>query len=83
METYWEQHLPLIMYAYCTTQVSPFQLMFGHHPQFNNVTNYDVSDTTSYESQLQEKLAKLLDMVEANLAQYQNKGRIVVHIATY
>ena len=37
----------------------------------------------SYKRQLQERLAKLQDMVEANLvwaAQYQNKVMIVVHI---
>ena len=81
-ETDWEQYLPLIMYAYRTTvhsstQVSPFQLMFGRHPQFNSFRNCDVSDATSYGRQLQEKLAKLQDMVEANLvqaAQYQKQG---------
>ena len=81
-ESDWEQYLPLIMHAYRTTvhsstQVSPFQLMFGHHPQFNSFHNCDVSDATSYGRQLQEKLAKLQDMVEANLvqaAQYQKQG---------
>ena len=61
-ETDWEQYLPLIMYAYRTTvhlstQVSPFRLMFGRQPQFNSFPDHDVSDPTSYQKELQEKLA--------------------------
>ena len=70
-ESDWEKYLPLVMYAYRTTvhsstQVSPFQLMFGRHPQFTSFPSQEVSDLTSYQKELQAKLAKLRDMVEAN-----------------
>ena len=73
-ETDWEQYLPIIMYAYWTTvrsftQVSPFRLMFGRQPQFNSFPGHDVSDPTSYQKELQTKLAKLQDMVETNIVQ--------------
>ena len=74
-ETDWEQYLPLIMYAYQTTvhsstQVSPpFRLMFGRQPQFNSFPGHDVSDPTSYQKELQAKLAKLQNMVETNIVQ--------------
>ena len=81
-ESDWEKYLPLVMYAYRTTvhsstQVSPFQLMFGRHPQFTSFPSQEVSDLTSYQKELQAKLAKLRDMVEANLVQsasYQKTG---------
>ena len=61
-ETDWEQYLPLIMYDYRTTahsstQVSPFRLMFGQQPQFNSFPAHDVFDPTSYQQELQAKLA--------------------------
>ena len=73
-ETDWEQYLPLIMYAYRTTvhsstQVSPFRLMFGRQPQFNSFPGHDVSDPTSYQKELQAKLAKLQDILETNIVQ--------------
>ena len=48
-ETDWEHYLPLIMYAYRTTvrsstQVSPFRLIFGQHPQFNSFPGHEVTD---------------------------------------
>ena len=60
-ETDWEHYLPLIMYAYRTTvhsstQVSPFRLIFGQHPQFNSFPGHEVTDPTSYQKELQAKL---------------------------
>ena len=51
--------------------------MFDHHSQLNNFPNYDISDSISYERQLQEMLAKLQDMAETNLVQadqYKKQG---------
>ena len=70
------------MYAYhstihSSTQVSPFRLKFGRHPQFNSFPGHEVSDPTSYQKELQLKLAKLQDMVETNIVQsanYQKTG---------
>ena len=78
----WERYLPLIMYAYRTTphsstQLSPFKLMFGRHAQFNSFPAYTATDPTSYEKELQLKLAKLRDLVETNIVQaaaYQKTG---------
>ena len=78
----WERYLPLIMYAYRTTphsstQLSPFKLMFGRHAQFNSFPAHTASDPSSYEKELQLKLAKLRDLVETNIVQaatYQKTG---------
>ena len=51
--------------------------MVGRHLEFNNFPNYNVSDSTSYKRQLQENLAKQLDVLEAKLvqaAQYRKQG---------
>ena len=65
-ESDWERYLPLVLYAYrtavhSTTGVSPFELMFGRQPTLNLVELSDVSafDPSSYQAQLQAKLAEL------------------------
>ena len=43
--------------------------MFGRQPQFNSFPAHDVFDPTSYQQELQAKLAKLKDIVETNIVQ--------------
>jgi len=81
-EADWECYLPLVMFAYRTTvhsstKVSPFMLMFGRQASFINFSETDAFDPTSYQAQLQQKMASLQDMVEANLVevgQHQKVG---------
>ena len=67
----WERYLPLVLYAYRTTQhsttgVSPFQLMFGRPPQSSPFCQSTAFD--SYSAQLQAKLASLQDFVHTNIS---------------
>ena len=60
----WERYLPLVLYAYRTTQhsttgVSPFQLMFGRPPQSSPFCQSTAFDSNTYSAQLQAKLASL------------------------
>ena len=73
-EAEWEQYLPLVLFAYRTaahvsTGVSPFLLMFGRQPTTNDFADAQAYDTTTYQHQLQAKLAELRGFVETNLAQ--------------
>ena len=75
-EADWERYLPLVLYAYRTadhssTGVSPFELMFGRQPAPTLAELSDLSafDPTSYQAQLQAKLAELRDLVELNLVE--------------
>ena len=73
-EADWEQHLPLVLYAYRTavhssTGIEPYVLMFGRQPPtastgLEPVVAYDPS---SYASKLQAKMAELKDFVESKL----------------
>ena len=73
-EADWEQHLPLVLYAYRTsvhssTGIEPYVLMFGRQPLtaitgLEPVVGYDPS---SYTSILQAKMAELKDFVESKL----------------
>lgn len=70
----WEQHLPLVLYAYRTavhssTGLSPFQLMYGRTPQLTAFSEPHAFDPTSYQAYLQTKLAEIRDFVETNLTE--------------
>ena len=68
----WEEFLPLVMYAYRTaihssTNISPFQLMFGRLPAAIPFQCPYKFDTTTYANHLQAKLQAMQDFVHANL----------------
>jgi hypothetical protein len=79
----WEQYLPLLLYAYRTSQhsstkFSPYFLMFGKEPKSLLTSDSPPGyDANTYGSQLTMKLAKLFDLVDSNLteaADRQKKG---------
>ena len=77
----WEQHLPLALYAYRTatrtsTGVSPFQLMYGRHPQPNTITPARGYEATSYQAVLQAKMAELQDLMEAHVAESAHRQKV-------
>ena len=68
----WERYLPLALYAYRTaihssTGISPHMLMFGSEPCARLFDSSIYFDSGSYQYYLRDKLAKLQDLVEANL----------------
>ena len=73
--TEWEKYLPLVLYAYRTTQhastcTSPFVLMYGREPKFCPLLNGQSGfEPQSYIEQLQYKMFQMQQLVEANLAQ--------------
>ena len=72
----WEKWLPLLLFAYRTSQHSstrntPFTLMFGRNVKESlpfSSTN-TAHDATSYKDHLQKRLAEMYDIVEANLVE--------------
>ena len=73
-EADWELHLPLALYAYrtaahSTTGVSPFEMMFGRASKHNASPTELSFDPSSYQAQLQAKLAALQDFVEAHMVE--------------
>ena len=76
----WECHLPLVLYAYRTavhtsTGVSPFELMYGRSPEKSPFPTSTAYDPSSYQSQLQARLAKLRDFVETHLTEAAHRQR--------
>ena len=79
-EADWEQHLPLVLFAYRSaidslTGTSPFLLMLGRKPKVSDLDDGRAYDISSYQQQLQAKLAELQGFLETNLveaAQTQN-----------
>lgn len=72
VQSNWEEHLPLALYAYRTaihasTGASPYTLMFGRQPHSAVFESPCGFDPTSYQFHLRDKLAKLRDFVESNL----------------
>jgi transposase InsO family protein len=73
--TEWEKYLPLVLYAYRTTQhastcTSPFVLMYGREPKFCPLLKGQSGfEPQSYIEQLQYKMFQMQQLVEANLAQ--------------
>ena len=79
----WECHLPLVLYAYRTavhtsTGVSPFELMYGHSPEKSPFLTGTAYDPSSYQPQLQTRLAKLRDFVETHLTEAAHRQRNAV-----
>ena len=73
-EADWEQNLPLVLFAYRTvihssTGTSPFLLMFGRQPKICDFDDSRAYDISSYQQQLQAKLAELQGFVETNLVE--------------
>ena len=73
-EADWELHLPLALYAYrtaahSTTGVSPFEMMFGRASKHDASPTELSFDPSSYQAQLQAKLAALQDFVEAHMVE--------------
>ena len=69
----WEQYLPLVLYAYCTsvhssTRVTPFMLVYGRQPTQTGLPRATAFDPESYSAHLSTKLAELRDFVDTNLA---------------
>ena len=76
----WECHLPLVLYTYRTvvhtsTGVSPFELMYGRSPEKSPFPTSTAYDPSSYQSQLQAKLAKLHDFVETHFTEAAHRQR--------
>lgn len=79
-QNYWEQYLPLVVYAYrmavhTLTGVSPFKLMFGrcaHKPPLLSKVAHDV---TSCQHQLQAKVSWLMDFVEVHNTQASSQQK--------
>lgn len=79
----WEVHLPLLLFAYRTsvhrsTKTTPFTLMFGRKVADSIVSseNTVATDTTTYEGELQKRLAEMYETVEANLVEAGNTQKI-------
>ena len=78
----WEDHLQLLLFAYQTTQhsttrMSPYEVLFRQNPQLPSPPTTAFSDPGDYSDQLQRKLLKMWEMVEANTtesAQVQKKN---------
>jgi len=70
----WGKYLPFVLYAYRTavhssTEVSPFELMFGHCTHKPPLCSKSAHDVISYQDQFCSKLAQLYDFVEFNNVQ--------------
>ena len=68
----WKEFFRLVLHAYRTaihssTNVSPFQLMFGRSPTVTPFQCPYKFDTTTYTNHLQAKLQAMQDFVHANL----------------
>ena len=81
IESDWEKHLPLALYAYHTathasTGVSLHTLMFGRQPHSSVFQSPCGFDPTSYQFHLHDKLAKLQHFVESNLVSSSSKSEV-------
>ena len=79
----WEEFLPMVMYAYCTakhssTNLSPFELMFGRSPCNVPFQPLHKFNSTSYASYLKAKLRTLQDFVHASLTKPAKTTKVAV-----
>ena len=73
----WEDHLPLLLFAYRTsfhrsTKATPFTLMFGRDVADSIIPTDSTNaarDTITYEAELVKRLAEMYEIVEGNLAE--------------
>lgn len=70
----WEQHLPLVLFAYRSathpsTGFSPFELMFGRPALCSNLPEISAFDPMSYKAELRSRLAEFRDLVVIHHAQ--------------
>ena len=83
----WEQHLPLLLFAYRTashssTGAKPFVLMMDVIPSYWYFHSVSTSlnhayDPHSFEHSLRVKMADLKDLVECHIAQEAQKQKIL------
>ena len=55
--------------AHSSTDVSPFELMFGRSPHYSDLPPISAFDTDTYQLKLRTKLAQMKDIVDASLTQ--------------
>ena len=71
----WEEHLQLLLFAYCTTKhssigLSPHEILFGYNPPSLLVptpNKPESMDPTKYSTVLCKKLLELRELVDANI----------------
>ena len=70
----WERYLPLVLFTYRTavhasTEILPFELMYGRQPQPQDFRTMKMFDPGSYQHHLQAKLTELRDFVESHIVE--------------
>ena len=76
-ESDWEQHVQLLLFVYkptkhSTTKLSPYEILFGQNPaplSFLVLPIDTIHDPGDYSSQLQRKLFKLRELMEAKVVE--------------
>ena len=71
-----------LIFDYSSTKASSFMPMFGWQASFNNFSGKThLTLCTSYEAQLQQKIASSQDMIEVNLVEPANQAVYDKHSA--
>lgn len=72
----WERYCMLTVQPFIPPLVSHhFQLMYGREPKFTAFLDSTAFDATTYQGNLQAKLAELRDFVQANLSEAATRQR--------
>ena len=76
----WEQHLPLVLFAYRSathpsTGFSPFELMFGHPALCSDLPETSAFEPMSYQAELRSRLAEFRDLVDTHHAQVVHRHK--------